>query len=81
MRLLVIVVALSLGAAANVLAADIKSISRLAAGPGNTLFVADWKAARVHAITLAEAAQGRRARPSTSSTSKRCSRSRSVAPR
>lgn len=31
---------------------DILSISRLAAGPGNVLFVADWKAARVHAITL-----------------------------
>ena len=36
---------------------DIKSISRLAAGPGNVLFVADWKAARVHAITLPDAAQ------------------------
>ena len=33
-------------------AADVKSISRLAAGPDNVLFVADWKAARVHAITL-----------------------------
>jgi hypothetical protein len=33
-------------------AADIRSVSRLAAGPGNVLFVADWKAARVHAITL-----------------------------
>jgi hypothetical protein len=36
-------------------AADVKSISRLAAGPGDILFVADWKAARVHAITLAAA--------------------------
>jgi len=38
-------------------AADVKSISRLAAGPDNILFVADWKAARVHAITLPAAAQ------------------------
>lgn len=33
-------------------AADVKSISRLAAGSGNTLFIADWKAARIHAISL-----------------------------
>jgi hypothetical protein len=37
-------------------AADIQSISRLAAGPENVLFVADWKAARVHAITVPDAA-------------------------
>ncbi|WP_418120818.1 hypothetical protein [Variovorax sp. 350MFTsu5.1] len=43
----------ALGAAA----ADVKSISRLAAGPGNTLFIADWKAARVHAISLPAAQQ------------------------
>lgn len=41
---------LSIGAAAS--AADVQSISRLEAGPGNVLFVADWKAARVHAIEL-----------------------------
>ncbi|HEY4144332.1 hypothetical protein [Pinirhizobacter sp.] len=33
-------------------AADVKSISRLAAGPDNILFIADWKAAEVHAIEL-----------------------------
>jgi len=33
-------------------AADVKSVSRLAAGPGNVIFVADWKAARVHALEL-----------------------------
>ncbi|TFW16120.1 hypothetical protein [Duganella callida] len=33
-------------------AAEVQSISRLAAGPDDILFVADWKAARVHAITL-----------------------------
>ncbi|MBW8898524.1 MAG: hypothetical protein JF619_10520 [Massilia sp.] len=33
-------------------AADVQSISRLEAGPGNVLFIADWKAARVHAIEL-----------------------------
>jgi hypothetical protein len=36
-------------------AADIKSVSRLAAGPGNVLFLADWKDARVHALTLPDA--------------------------
>ena len=56
MRLFVIFVVCCLGAAANAPAADINSISRLAAGPGNVLFVADWKTARVHAITLPEAA-------------------------
>ena len=57
MRLLLAALACCLGAASNASAADIKSISRLAAGPGNVLFVADWKSARVHAITLAPAAQ------------------------
>jgi hypothetical protein len=41
----------------NASAADIKSISRLSAGPKNVLFVADWKTARVHAIALPEATQ------------------------
>lgn len=57
MPLFIIIVASCLGAAANASAADIRSISRLAVGPGNILFVADWKAARIHAITLPEAAQ------------------------
>jgi len=56
MRLLLIAIAYCLGAAVNASAADIKSISRLAAGPENVLFVADWKSARVHAITLPPAA-------------------------
>jgi hypothetical protein len=55
MRLLVIAIVCCLSAAVNASAAEIKSISRLAVGPGNVLFVADWKAARVHAITLPEA--------------------------
>lgn len=38
-------------------AADVQSISRLEAGPGNVLFVADWKTARVHAIELPPAQQ------------------------
>ena len=33
-------------------AAHVQSISRIAFGPGNTLFVADWKAAKVHALDL-----------------------------
>src|SRR5262249_14079428 len=57
MRLLLLAIACCLGAASNASAADIKSISRLAAGPENVLFVADWKSARVHAITLPRAAQ------------------------
>src|SRR5262250_2827778 len=57
MRLLLVAIACCLGAASNASAADIKSISRLAAGPENLLFVADWKGARVHAITLPPAAQ------------------------
>lgn len=57
MRLLTITVVGCLSAAVNASAADIKSISRLAAGPGNVLFVADWKAGRVHAVTLAPASQ------------------------
>ena len=57
MRLLLVAVACCLGAVSNASAADIKSISRLAAGPENVLFVADWKEARVHAITLPAAAQ------------------------
>jgi hypothetical protein len=57
MRILVISLACCLGVTANAFAADIRSISRLAAGPENVLFVADWKTARVHAITLPEVAR------------------------
>jgi len=57
MRHFTIAAACSLIAAVNASAADIKSVSRLAIGPDNVLFVADWKAARVHAITLAPAQQ------------------------
>jgi hypothetical protein len=57
MRLLIVAFACCLGATSNASAVDINSISRLAAGPENVLFVADWKSARVHAITLPPAAQ------------------------
>lgn len=59
MRLHTIVTALAccLGASLNAVAADVKSISRLAAGPGNILFIADWKAVRVHALSLPAAHQ------------------------
>jgi hypothetical protein len=56
MRPSFIATACLLGLSANVFAADIKSISRLAAGPDNILFVADWKAAEVHAVELPAAA-------------------------
>ena len=55
MRLSVIATACLLGLSINAFAADVKSISRLAAGPDNVLFVADWKAAEVHAIKLPSA--------------------------
>lgn len=57
MRIPAIVVSCVLLASASAFAADIKSISRLAAGPDNILFVADWKAARVYALTLPAAPQ------------------------
>lgn len=57
MRIPVIAISCFLLASASASAADVKSISRLAAGPDNILFVADWKAARVHAITLPAAPQ------------------------
>src|SRR5580704_16890823 len=57
MRILVISLACCLGVTANAFAADIRSISRLAAGPENVVFVADWKTARVHAITPPEVAR------------------------
>ena len=34
---------------------DIKSVSSLTVGPGNVLFLADWKDAKVHALTLPDA--------------------------
>ena len=42
--------------ATSAAAADVKSVSRLTFGPENVLFVADWKGAQVHAITLPVAA-------------------------
>jgi hypothetical protein len=57
LRTITTAIACCLGASLNAAAADVKSISRLAAGPGNILFVADWKAARVHAISLPAARQ------------------------
>lgn len=41
--------------ATGTLAADVKSVSRLAFGPDNVLFVADWKEGKVHALTLPSA--------------------------
>jgi len=52
MRLSIYAIAFWLITAVSASAADIKSISRLAAGPDNVLFIADWKEARVHAIDL-----------------------------
>src|SRR4051812_42421021 len=57
MRIPAIAIAGLLLASTAACAADVKSISRLAAGPDNILFVADWKAARVHAIMLPAAPQ------------------------
>lgn len=52
MRLTSIACAWLLGTSLTASAADVRSISRLAAGPDDVLFVADWRAARVHAIAL-----------------------------
>src|ERR1700757_3034956 len=38
------------------LAADVRSVSRIEFGPDGTLFVADWKAATIHAFALGAAA-------------------------
>lgn len=54
MRLLLTTLALAAALTSNASAADIRSISRLATGPGNVLFLADWKAATIHALTLPE---------------------------
>jgi hypothetical protein len=42
----------SLGAFGCARAADLRSISRIAFGPENVLFVADWKASRITALQL-----------------------------
>ncbi|NDZ15903.1 hypothetical protein C7T35_33000 [Variovorax sp. WS11] len=55
MRILIAATAAGLSFAAS--AAGVQSVSRLAAGPGNVLFIADWKTARVHALTLPNAPQ------------------------
>ena len=52
MRTRLLTAACLLAASAPAFAANITSISRLEAGPDNVLFVADWKAAQVHAIQL-----------------------------
>ena len=57
MRLSTLATACLLGLSINASAADVKSISRLAFGPDGVLFVADWKAAEVHAIKLAPPAR------------------------
>ena len=38
--------------AGNCMAADVASVSRIAFGPDNVLFVADWKDAKIHALEL-----------------------------
>jgi hypothetical protein len=57
MRIKALALVCGIGLSVNTFAADIHSISRLAAGPDNILFVADWKDAKVYAVTLPPAAQ------------------------
>jgi len=52
MRYPLITTALLAGLSFGAAAADVQSISRLAMGPGNVLFLADWKTAQVHALEL-----------------------------
>ena len=56
MRLLLNTLVIGSVLTAPAFAAGIKSVSRLAAGPGNILFLADWKDAKVHALRLPDAA-------------------------
>lgn len=51
-RLALAAALLSLGATTAVSAAPLTSVSRIAFGPDNVLFAADWKAGSVHAIGL-----------------------------
>lgn len=48
---------LSVAFVGSALAADVQSISRIAFGPDGTIFVADWKEAKVHAFALDPAAK------------------------
>jgi hypothetical protein len=57
MRHFLMIVMCCLGTATNAFSADIRSISRIAMGSDNILFVADWKTSRVHAIRLSDAQQ------------------------
>ncbi len=54
---LVVVAIGLLSTVADAGAAEIKSVSRIAFGPENILFVADWKGAEIHAVTLAPGAK------------------------
>lgn len=54
---LVVVIIALLSIVTGVRAAEIKSVSRITFGPENILFVADWKSAEIHAITLAPGAK------------------------
>ena len=56
---LFILAVLSSLAAPYAAAADVQSVSRIAFGPADTLFVADWKAGRIYAFTLPPAQPAR----------------------
>ncbi len=58
MRALLLAATALLAGTAAARAADIGSVSRIAFGPADTLFVADWVQSRVHALTLPAAAPG-----------------------
>jgi|GEM_PF-5410458 len=49
---LIAVVLMGLMKTANAATVELQSVSRIAFGPDNTLFVADWKAAQIIAVTL-----------------------------
>ena len=49
-------VGVAIGGAGSAKAADVASVSRIAFGPPDTLFVADWMKSKVHALTLPKAA-------------------------
>lgn len=52
MRLALLALALGMSVAGPLKAADVQSVSRITFGPDGVLFVADWRAAKIHALTL-----------------------------
>jgi hypothetical protein len=57
MAVVLVAVLVSIVFSKSAQAASVQSVSRIAFGAENTLFVADWKAARIYALTLPKGAR------------------------